>query len=78
MTEAVSAVIDEAFRKLPIRKISAIAIAENVGSTRVMEKVGMQREALLRQHRVQRGQTFDEVHYGLLREEWERNATSID
>ncbi len=74
MTEAVSAVIDETFRRLPIRKISAIAIAANVGSTRVMEKVGMQREALLHQHWVQHGQTFDEVHYGLLHEEWERQA----
>ncbi len=73
---AVSAVVDEAFRRLPIRKICAIAIAANVGSTRVMEKVGMQREALLRQHRVQHGQTFDEVQYGLLREEWERNASA--
>jgi ribosomal-protein-alanine N-acetyltransferase len=74
MTEAVSVVIDEAFRRLPIRRISAIAIAENVRSTRLMEKVGMQREALLRQHRIQHGQTFDEAHYGLLREEWEQRA----
>ena len=75
MTEAVTAVVDEAFRRLPIRKICAIAIAANVGSTRVMEKVGMQREALLRQHRVQHGETFDEVHYGILREDWERNVS---
>ena len=74
MTEAVSAVIDAAFRRLPIRKISATATAENFRSTRLMEKVGMQREALLRQHRIQHGQTFDEVHYGLLREESKRNA----
>ncbi len=42
-TEAVSAVIDEAFRCLPLRKIAAGAIAENVGSIRVMQKVDMQR-----------------------------------
>ena len=76
MTEAVTAVIDTAFRRLPIRKISATANAENVRSTRLMEKVGMQREALLRQHRIQHGQTYDEVHHGLLREAWERNTSA--
>ena len=75
MTEAVSAVIDDAFRKLPIRKVFAHAIASNVGSTRVMEKAGMQFEAVLRQHWVYHGQAYDAAHYGLLREEWERNAS---
>ena len=73
-TEAVSAVIDEAFRCLPIRKIAARAVAANVGSIRVMEKAGMQYEGRLRQHWVVHGQTFDSVHYGLLREEWEQRA----
>ena len=50
------------------------AAAENVGSIRVMEKVGMQYEGRLRQHWVVHGQTRDSVHYGLLREEWERQA----
>ncbi len=73
-TEAVSAVIDEAFRCLPLRKIAARAAAANVGSTRVMEKVGMQYEGRLRQHWVVHGQTCDSVHYGLLRDEWEQQA----
>ncbi len=74
MTEAVSAVIYEAFDKLPLRKITARAIATNIGSTRVMEKAGMQFEAVLRQHHVHRGQVVDLMHYGLLREEWEQQA----
>ena len=74
MTEAVSAVIDEAFAKLPLRKITARAIGPNIGSTRVMEKAGMQFEAVLRQHYVHRGQVVDVMHYGLLREEWERQV----
>ena len=74
MTEAVSAVIDEAFRHLPLRKITAHVLAPNVGSIRVMEKAGMQFEATLRQHLVHHGQVFDVLHYGLLREEWERKA----
>lgn len=74
MTEAVSAVIDEAFAALPLRKITARALAGNVGSTRVMEKAGMQYEGVLRQHWVCRGQACDVLHYGLLREEWEQQA----
>ncbi len=74
MTEAVSAVTDEAFATLPLRKISARALVGNVGSTRVMEKVGMRFEAVLRQDFAHRGEVFDVVHYGLLREEWEQQA----
>ncbi len=78
MTEAASAVIDEAFTKLPLRKVLAHAIAANVGSTRVMEKVGMRHEATLRQHWVFHGRAYDAVNYGLLREEWEQNARALD
>jgi len=71
-TEAVSAVIDAAFRQLPIRKVTARAAAANLGSIRVMEKVGMRYEGRLRQEWIVHGQTVDSVHYGLLREEWEQ------
>jgi len=77
MTEAASAVVDEAFRKLPLGKILAHAIAANVGSTRVMEKIGMQCEATLRRHWVFHGRAYDAVNYGILREEWERKASAL-
>ena len=76
MAEAASAVIDVAFQRLPIIKITATATATNVRSTRLLEKLGMQREALLRRHWVHHGKVLDELRYGFLREEWEqrRNA----
>lgn len=76
MIEAVSAVIDAAFRRLPLIKITATAAAPNVRSSRLLEKLGMQREALLRKHWVHRGRVLDEVRYGLLREEWETNQVA--
>ncbi len=76
MTEAVSAVIDEAFRRLPIIKITATATAANVRSIRLLKKLGMQREALLRQHWVHGGRVLDEVRYGLLRDEWQPHAAA--
>lgn len=48
MTEALAAVRDAAFALGDVYRFSAHADVENVPSTRVMEKVGMRREGLLR------------------------------
>lgn len=71
VTEACRAVFAWTFGTFDVAKIVAAADAENVGSWRVMEKLGMRREAYLRSHRVLRGERRDEVRYGLLREEFE-------
>jgi len=76
MAEATSAVVDAVFRRLPIIKISATATATNARSIRLLESLGMQREALLRQHWVHRGRILDEVRYGLLRDEWEERQAA--
>jgi len=46
------------------------ADVDNTPSQRLMEKVGMTREGVLRQSRVERGTPVDEVWYGILRSEW--------
>jgi RimJ/RimL family protein N-acetyltransferase len=69
-TEAAQAVMDWAFKTWPIRRFYAEASSRNIGSWRVMEKLGMQREATLRLHREDEGVASDEVWYGILREEW--------
>jgi ribosomal-protein-alanine N-acetyltransferase len=48
-----------------------MADARNIGSLRVMEKLGMVREGVLRQNRLVRGEFIDEVWCGMLRTEWE-------
>ncbi len=68
--EAARALIDWGFQTYDIVKVFASADAENTPSNRVMEKLSMQREAYLRQHRHFRGRQVDEVLYGLLRTEW--------
>lgn len=70
-TEAAQAVMDWSFETWPIRRWYAFASADNPGSWRVMEKLGMRREATLRQHRDEREGAADEVWYGILRDEWE-------
>jgi ribosomal-protein-alanine N-acetyltransferase len=70
-TEAVRVVVASAFETYPdLNRIRASADARNVGSLRVMEKLGMTREGHLRQNRLFRGELTDEVWCGLLRDEW--------
>jgi len=70
-TEAARAVIAAAFSTHEdLIRIHARADADNFGSRRVMEKVGMAQEGVLRQNRVERGEAFDEAWYSILRSEW--------
>ena len=70
-TEGAQALTNTAFAERPdLHKLFARADPLNVGSWRVMEKIGMQREALLRQHYFYNGRWSDEVWYGILRSEW--------
>ena len=71
MTEAARAVIDWGFQERRLAKIFAQADARNKRSLRVMEKLNMRREGVLRSHSRERGERIDEVFYGILREEWE-------
>ncbi len=73
-TEAASALIDWAFPAYDLQKIFARTVVSDRRSVRVMEKLGMSREGLLRSHRVVRGERQDEVIYGLLRREWEARS----
>jgi [ribosomal protein S5]-alanine N-acetyltransferase len=70
-TEAAKAVIDAAFSTHEdLNRIRAMADSRNEASQRVMEKVGMKREGVLRQNRVERGEPLDEAWFGILRSEW--------
>lgn len=74
VTEAAQMVIDVAFSEVgTLHKIRAMADLRNIGSWRVMEKIGMIREGVLRQNRVVHDEFIDEVWCGILRPEWEKN-----
>ena len=77
-TEAAGAVIDASFTACPdLNRIQATTDERNVGSLRIMEKLGMVREGFLRQDKYVRGEFRNTVWCGLLRCEWEekRNRT---
>lgn len=70
-TEAARAVIDAAFESWPgLNRVCAFADVENSASQRVMAKLGMTKEGVLRQNRIERGDLIDEAWWGLLRSEW--------
>ncbi len=54
-------------------KVLAAADVRNNRSQRVMERLGVMREGVLRSHITQRGERIDGVYYGILRQEWERS-----
>lgn len=70
-TEAARAVVAYGFRELELRRIHASHFVRNPASGRVMEKLGMRREGLLRAH-IRKWDAFEDVVvYGLLRSEYE-------
>ncbi len=75
MVEAGEALLKYGFDELELHRIYATCNAENYGSYRVMEKLGMRREAHFVQARFGKVGSektwFDEYHYGILRSEWE-------
>ena len=75
-TEAATAVVGWGFSALSLNRISAARFADNPASGRVLEKIGMQEEGMLRRHAFRDKEFRDMVMYGLLREEWEGRGGS--
>lgn len=69
--EAARVMIDHVFSHSDYNRIFARCDAANYGSWRVMEKIGMTREAVFRKVRPSGN---DEYVYAILREEWEETA----
>jgi RimJ/RimL family protein N-acetyltransferase len=69
-TEALTAVVEFGFTRMALNRIEARCVPENVASARVMEKVGMQFEGILREHTYAKGHYYDVKMYSLLRREW--------
>ena len=70
--ESARCAVSWGFETYGLVKVWATTDLRNERSLRVMEKLGMTREGVLRSHRLVRGERRDEVYYGLLREEWKR------
>ena len=72
MSEAAREVIDYSFKNNEVNKITACFKSENIGSGRVMEKIGMSYDGCLRADLFHNGRFWDMKHYSILRDEWEK------
>ena len=73
MTEAGKELVRFAFEELKLHRLYATCDAENYGSYRVMENIGMRREGHAIKNRKVDGykdEYHDELYYGMLKEEW--------
>lgn len=68
MSEAAQAISDWAFSNFPeMVRLQAFCVSENIGSSRVMEKIGMSREGIRRKAFVLKGKPVDLTDYARLR-----------
>ena len=73
-TEAGRAVMNHIFTDYPVERLQAQVFPGNDSSGRVLEKLGFQREGVLRSLVFRRGRHWDIVMYSLLRSEWAERA----
>jgi [ribosomal protein S5]-alanine N-acetyltransferase len=72
MTEAARKVVSFGFGQLGLHRIVATCDPGNIGSYRVMEKLGMKREGYLREHALWKGIWRDSLLYAILEQEWRK------
>ncbi|MBE9184651.1 GNAT family N-acetyltransferase [Microcoleus sp. LEGE 07076] len=70
MSEAVNAMMEFGFREMLLNRIEAKCKVSNIGSARVMEKVGMQLEGILRQKIFVKGEYWDLKIYSILKDDF--------
>ena len=68
--EAVRAVFEVAFRNLGLHRIVGRSDARNGPSLRLMERLGMRREAHLIENEYLKGEWTDEIDFAILAREW--------
>lgn len=67
-TEAAGQLVAIGFEDLGLERLEATCRPANVGSVTVLERVGFQREGLLREHVLSRGHRQDSLLYAVLRD----------
>ena len=69
-TEAARAIVQFGFSELRLHRIWSWCIADNVGSARVLEKLGMRLEGRLRENEFFKGRRWDTLLFATLDYEW--------
>jgi RimJ/RimL family protein N-acetyltransferase len=70
-TEAARTVMHFGFSHMNLERITAWCVADNVGSARVLEKLGMRLEKRRQDHQYFKGRWWDTLSYAISYEEWQ-------
>ena len=70
VTEALLLVTEHVFATANLLRLFALPFADNAASTRVLEKAGYSREAILRSSSVKYGQPRDQALYARINDRW--------
>jgi RimJ/RimL family protein N-acetyltransferase len=77
-TEATCELLRYCFGDLGVRRVVSIAFADNDAVVRLVERVGMRREAYMVRDGLHRsGQWLDSVRYAILSDEWAMRAGKL-
>lgn len=74
-TEASRRMLHLGFAEGGLHRIYARCHAQNEASRRVMERLGMRKEAHFREHLFVKGAWDEELHYAILEDEWRAQAS---
>ena len=69
-TETATALLRFGFEQLDLHRIVATCDRYNIGSARVLEKVGMRREGHFVEHKWEKGKWCDSYYFAMLLSEW--------
>lgn len=75
-TEAACEMLRVGFEEHNLHRIWAGCVAENVGSARVLEKIGMQREGHFREKEFFKARWWDSLLYGIIDHEWQSQSST--
>lgn len=75
-TESARALLAYGFDTFHLHRVHSHCIAENSGSSRVLERLGMKLEGKLRQHQFLKERWWDVLLYGILASEWQAQSHS--
>lgn len=73
-TEAIEAALNYSFYELELFRIGAVTFPDNVSSNSLLEKIGFNREGILRGYLHQNNKSYDALVLSILRTEWTRNV----
>jgi RimJ/RimL family protein N-acetyltransferase len=77
-TEATRALVDLAFDHLGLHRVSARLDGRNDRSAALLERLGLRREAHLRENEWVKGEWTDELIYAVLAEEWPGSRLGVE